>query len=99
MKAANFDEIIRAVSRAVNRDGYVIAQEYLAAAHEGDLRLFLMNGRPLCFKGKVAAFRRVRTGDDMRRNIHAGGRLRRARLTDVHLRVAEIRSRSAGCGV
>ena len=34
-----------------------------------------MNGQPLRHKGKYAAFRRVRQGDDMRSNIHAGGKL------------------------
>jgi glutathione synthase len=75
---------------AVSRDGYVIAQEYLPAAEEGDTRLFLMNGQPLRYRGKYAAFRRVRSGDDMRSNIHAGGKLREATVTDEHLRVAEI---------
>jgi glutathione synthase len=75
---------------AVSRDGYVIAQEYLPAAEEGDTRLFLMNGQPLRYRGKYAAFRRVRSGEDMRSNIHAGGKLREAVITDQHLRVAEI---------
>jgi glutathione synthase len=75
---------------ALTRDGYVIAQEYLAAASEGDTRLFVMNGRPFRYRGKYAAFRRVRSGDDMRSNIHAGGKLREAEITDVHLKVAEI---------
>ena len=83
---ANLNQMIEAVSR----DGYIIAQEYLPAAAEGDTRLFLMNGEPLKFKGKYAAFRRVRTGDDMRSNIHAGGKLRQAEITDEHLRLAEI---------
>jgi glutathione synthase len=75
---------------AVSRDGYVIAQEYLPAAQEGDTRLFLMNGQPLRYRGKFAAFRRVRHGEDMRSNIHAGGKLREAVITDQHLRIAEI---------
>jgi glutathione synthase len=75
---------------AVSRDGYVIAQEYLPAAAEGDTRLFLMNGQPLRHKNKYAAFRRVREGGDMRSNIHAGGRLREAEIGDVALRIAEI---------
>jgi len=75
---------------AVSRDGYVIAQEYLPAAEEGDMRLFLMNGQPLRYRGKYAAFRRVRSGDDMRSNIHAGGKLREATVTDLQLRIAEI---------
>jgi len=75
---------------AVSRDGYVIAQEYLPAAAEGDMRLFLMNGLPLRYKGKYAAFRRVRTGGDMRSNIHAGGKLKQAEVTETALKVAEI---------
>ncbi len=75
---------------AVSRDGFVIAQEYLPAAAEGDVRLFMMNGRPLRVKGKYAAFRRVRTGGDMRSNIHAGGKLAPAEITDQALRLAEI---------
>jgi len=82
----NLEEIFEAVSR----DGYVIAQEYLPAAAAGDTRLFLMNGIPLRYKGKYAAFRRVRTGDDIRSNIHAGGRLRRAELDDTMLELAEM---------
>jgi len=75
---------------AVSRDGYVIAQEYLKAAEEGDTRLFLMNGEPLRHRGKYAAFRRLRSGDDMRSNVHAGGKLGAAVITDQHLKIAEI---------
>jgi glutathione synthase len=75
---------------AVSRDGYVIAQEYLPAAAEGDMRLFVMNGRPLRCNGKYAAFRRVRSGGDMRSNIHAGGKLREAEVGPEALRIAEI---------
>lgn len=75
---------------AVTRDGYLIAQEYLPAAEHGDTRLFLMNGLPLRYKGKYAAFRRVRTGGDMRSNIHAGGRKAKAIISDIELRIAEI---------
>lgn len=72
------------------RGGYIIAQEYLSAAAEGDTRLFMMNGKPLRYKGKYAAFRRLRSGDDLRSNIHAGGKKAKAIITDVHLRLAEI---------
>ena len=75
---------------AVSRDGFVICQEYLTAAEVGDTRLFLMNGRPLQVKGKYAAFRRVRSGDDMRSNIHAGGKLAAAEITERDLKIAEI---------
>ncbi|MBW2494386.1 MAG: glutathione synthase [Deltaproteobacteria bacterium] len=82
---ANVAEIIRAVSR----DGYVVAQEYLPAAADGDTRLFMLEGRPLEYEGHLAAFRRIRTGDDLRSNLHAGGRLRRAEVDETMLRLAE----------
>lgn len=75
---------------AVSRDGFIIAQEYLPAAAEGDTRLFVMNGRPLRVRGKYAAFRRLRSGGDMRSNIHAGGKLAEAEIGDAALRIAEI---------
>jgi glutathione synthase len=83
---SNLNQMVEAVSR----DGYVIAQEYLPEASEGDTRLFLMNGTPLRFKGKYAAFRRIRQGDDMRSNVHAGGKIAAAQITDIHLHIAEI---------
>jgi len=75
---------------ALTRDGYVIVQEYLEAAEEGDTRLFMMNGQPLRHKGKYAAFRRIRQGDDIRSNVHAGGTIAQANITDAELRIAEI---------
>lgn len=75
---------------AVVRDGYVICQEYLKDAEHGDTRLFLMNGQPLRFKGRYAAFRRVREGGDLRSNIHAGGVKAKADISDKELAIAEI---------
>ena len=75
---------------ALTRDGYVIVQEYLEAAEEGDTRLFMMNGQPLRHKGKYAAFRRIRQGDDIRSNVHAGGTVAQACISDAELRIAEI---------
>ena len=75
---------------AVSRDGFVIAQQYLKAAEDGDLRLFVMNGRPLRMKSRYAAFRRVRSGSDMRSNIHAGGTKAAAKIDKTVLQIAEI---------
>jgi glutathione synthase len=84
--APNLNQMIDAVSR----DGYVVAQEYLSEAEKGDTRFFLMNGEPLMTEGKYAAFRRVRSGDDMRSNMTAGGRVKKAKIDQVALRIAEI---------
>ncbi|MHC4939023.1 MAG: glutathione synthetase [Planctomycetota bacterium] len=75
---------------AVSRDGYVIAQEYLPAAEQGDIRLFVMNGQPLRAKGKFAAFRRTRASDDIRSNVHVGGQIKPAEIGELQLRLAEI---------
>jgi glutathione synthase len=83
---ANLNQIFEAVARS----GYVIAQELIPAAMEGDVRLFLMNGRPLEVDGKVAAFKRVHTGDDLRNNMSVGGRAEKARVTPAMLDLGEI---------
>ncbi len=82
----NLNQIIEAVSR----DGYVIAQQYLPGAKDGDVRLFLMNGDPLRVNGRYAAFRRVSKKGDARSNLHAGGRIVKAVVTDEMLEIAEI---------
>jgi glutathione synthase len=76
---------------AICRDGYVIAQEYLPDAKEGDTRLFLMNGEPLKSPdGKYAIMKRVNASGDIRSNIHAGGKPQRAKMTDQIMELAEI---------
>ena len=82
----NLNQMVESVSR----DGYVVAQEYLEAAAEGDTRLFMMNGQPLRYKNKYAAFRRLRVSEDIRSNIHAGGEKAKAIIDDVALHIAEI---------
>lgn len=85
-ESANLNQMIEAVSR----HGYVVAQEYVPAAAEGDVRLFLLNGRPLTVKGKIAAFRRVGAEGDLRSNMTAGGRAVAADVTDDQLAAAEL---------
>ncbi len=75
---------------AISRDGYVIAQEYLPAAKDGDTRMILMNGNPLIVDGEYAAIQRVNAEGDIRSNIHAGGRPDKVKITDQMLELAEI---------
>jgi glutathione synthase len=82
----NLDEIIWTIAR----DGYVIAQEYLPAAEDGDTRLFLMNGVPLRVGDHYAGFRRVRGEGDVRSNVHAGARIRHANVDGKMLEIAEV---------
>ena len=75
---------------AIARDGYIVAQEYLKDAANGDVRLFVMNGKPLESRGEAAAFRRVNKSGDMRSNLHVGGEIQAAEITDTMRRVAEV---------
>ena len=81
---------INQMIEAIGRDGYVIAQAYVPAAKKGDIRFFLMNGRPLQVDGKYAALRRVASKDDIRSNIHAGGTAEAVEIGKIELEVAEL---------
>ena len=85
---ANLNQIIEAISR----EDYIIAQEYLHEAVHGDTRMFLVNGKPLSYKGKIAAIHRVRGAgeEDMRSNMTAGAIAIKAQVTPEMLEVAEI---------
>jgi len=75
---------------AICRDGFVIAQEYLPEAKNGDTRLFIMNGEPLQVNGQYAIMQRVNASGDIRSNIHAGGRPQKAKMTDQIMKLADI---------
>ena len=84
-EVGNLNQMIEAVSR----DGYVVAQEFVPAAKDGDTRLFLMNGVPLCVNGKYAAFRRIAAEGDTRSNLNAGATIAKAEVDDKMLALAE----------
>ncbi|WP_164102636.1 glutathione synthetase [Candidatus Laterigemmans baculatus] len=83
---ANSNQMIEAVIR----DGYCIAQAYLPAAKDGDVRLFVMNGQPLQHDGIYAAFRRVNKSGDMRSNMHTGGVSEPVEVDETMLRLVEL---------
>ncbi|UXN73546.1 glutathione synthase [Devosia sp. A8/3-2] len=84
-KDANLNQIFEAVSG----DGYLIAQDFIPEASEGDVRFFLMNGRLLVRDGKYAAFRRVPAKGEIRSNVHVGGGPEPVAMTDTMLAIAE----------
>ncbi|REL37832.1 glutathione synthase [Rhodohalobacter sp. SW132] len=83
--AVNLNQMIEAISR----DGYVIAQEYLPKATEGDVRLFVVNGDALKWKGKYAAIRRVNESEDIRSNMSAGGSAEKVKVDDTMLEIVD----------
>lgn len=82
---ANLNQIFEVASGG----GYLIAQSYLPDAVAGDIRLFLMNGKPLELDGVHAAFRRVPAKGDVRSNLHARGTAEAATITPQILAIAE----------
>ncbi|HET7710191.1 MAG TPA: glutathione synthetase [Sphingomicrobium sp.] len=81
---------INQIMEAIARDGYIIAQAYVPAAKKGDIRFFLMNGFPLRIGDKYCALRRVASPDDIRSNIHAGGKAEAVEIGKTELEVAEM---------
>jgi len=77
------------IIEAIIRDGFVIAQEYLPAAKDGDTRVFLVDGKPLEIDGKVAAIRRVQAPGDLRSNVHQGATVKTPVLTKQTFRLIE----------
>ncbi|WP_224998309.1 glutathione synthase [Cesiribacter sp. SM1] len=63
------------------RDGYIIVQEYLPEAAEGDIRLFMLNGQIFESEGKIAAMHRFNDSGDARSNVSAGGKIKKAKMT------------------
>ncbi|AQX15544.1 glutathione synthetase [Tessaracoccus lapidicaptus] len=85
-ESPNLNQIIEAIAR----DGYVVTQEYLEEAKNGDVRMFVMNGKPLVVNGKYAAFRRKSSGSDIRSNMSAGGEAFAVKVTDEMLAMVDV---------
>ncbi|WP_114750045.1 glutathione synthetase [Pleomorphovibrio marinus] len=76
--STNLNQILETISRY----GYVIAQEYLPEAKNGDTRVIMVNGKILETKGKPAIMQRVNKSGDIRSNIHAGGKPTKVKITE-----------------
>lgn len=85
-ESPNLNQIIEAISR----DGYVVAQQWLPEANDGDVRVFVLNGEPLVHDGHVAAFRRVNEGADLRSNMSVGGKAVEVDVTDEMLSLVDV---------
>lgn len=81
---------LKQIVESIGRSTYVVAQEYLPAARKGDIRLFLVNGRPLQSEGKYAAVHRINSSGDFRSNMSAGAKPHKAEITPRMLEIAEM---------
>ncbi|WP_116963952.1 glutathione synthase [Fastidiosibacter lacustris] len=66
--ASNFRSLLDFYIGNKNSKGnYVILQEYVEGADQGDVRILMLNGEP------IGAMRRIPAKGDIRSNVHAGG--------------------------
>ena len=63
------------INREKGQSNYVILQEYIEGAEEGDVRILMLNGNP------IGALRRRPAKGDARSNISAGGTVEKYKLT------------------
>ncbi|MGB5941739.1 MAG: glutathione synthase [Leeuwenhoekiella sp.] len=83
----NFNQIIDALLTK----GYVIAQEFLPAVSEGDVRVILMNGKILEHNGDLALIRRKSTDKaEFRSNLSLGAVAEKAEMTPSIKRIVEL---------
>lgn len=65
------------ISAGDGDSNYVILQDYIEGADQGDVRILLLNGEP------VGAMKRIPGSDDHRSNVSAGGSIAKHALTKV----------------
>jgi len=63
------------ISKERGESNYVIMQDYVEGAENGDVRVLMLNGKP------IGALRRKPAPNDVRSNISAGGTVEKYRLT------------------
>jgi glutathione synthase len=85
-ESANLNQMIEVVWK----EGYIVVQEYIDEASSGDVRLMMMNGKPLQVDSNYAAIFRRSPSDDLRSNISSGGSPEAAEMDERLLRIAKL---------
>ena len=80
------------ITEVVLQDGYAIVQEFIDRGQDGDTRVLLLEGQILERDGKLAAFRRVPTGNDPRANMSVGARSVRLEIGDAERGIVDAMS-------
>ena len=90
------DRNARSIVDYITREGtrHAMAQEFIPAVSAGDKRVLLLDGQIL------GAINRIARDDDVRSNIHAGGRVEKAQVTEAERAVvADMAPRLAADGL
>lgn len=66
------------------KNRYVILQEFIDGADKGDVRVLMLNGKPL------GAMKRIPADNDNRSNVHAGGSVEKHVLTKIEKRICDL---------
>jgi glutathione synthase len=96
MVVSTKDRNSRSIVDTITREGtrHAMVQEFLSAVREGDKRVLVLDGEVL------GAINRLARDDDVRSNIHAGGRVEPCEVTGVERRVvADMTTRLAADGL
>ena len=81
---------VRQIFDVLTRNGYCVAQHFVPDALKGDIRIVLLDGKPLQSGGQLAAVRRIPGSKDFRSNIAVGGTAAPEILTDEMRAVADL---------
>ncbi len=71
------------INKSNGESDYVILQEYIEGADKGDVRILLLNGKP------IGAMKRVPGEKDHRSNVSAGGSISKHKLTKQEKKLCE----------
>ena len=82
----NLNQIIDNLSA----QGYIIAQEYLPAAKDGDVRVLLLNGRVMEKDGNFGIIRRVTGEGEFRSNFNQGGTGDKSPFTEAMKKIINV---------
>ncbi|MFV8225753.1 glutathione synthetase [Christiangramia aquimixticola] len=74
----------------LSSQGYVIAQEFLPAVKDGDVRVLLVNGKVMEQDGKKAIIRRVSGEGEFRSNFSVGATADSSELTPAMQRIIDL---------
>jgi glutathione synthase len=66
------------------KNNYILLQEYIEPELKGDIRIIMLNGKPL------GSIRRIPADDDHRSNYHAGGRFLPHKLSTIELELCSF---------
>lgn len=82
--AASVSSLLDFYINGQSQQKYVIVQEYVEGADQGDVRILMLNGKA------IGAMKRVPSENEARSNVHAGGTVKKHILTPAEKKICEL---------